>query len=297
MTSTTPKSSDTPRVSVGIPVFNGAKLLRDTLENLERQSFSDIAVFISDNGSTDATPDICAEFARKDSRFHHIRQPENIGALPNFFAVRDHGISPLYMWRAFDDISDDNYIEELVKVHDRDPGTILATCDVIREGSPGTPERVYPYTVKPDGNRLWRTYLQILHNSTSWYYGLWEYETLVGIANRVREGFPDEWAFDQLVLLGVALKDGVRGTRTTTFRQRKIIETRDYIPRPKPTYPEMHARNARFSGVAYGLIAESNLSVAQKRVLTALVPYYTRKRCDAGPRLLRARIKMLLGKD
>jgi len=282
---------NTPRVTIGIPVFNGAKLLRDTLENLERQTFGDFQVFICDNCSTDATPDICQEFVGRDSRFHHIRHKKNIGALPNFLAARDQGTTPLFMWRAFDDVTDDNYIEELIKVHDSDPGTILATCDVYRDGSPGTPERFYPYTVKKDGLRLPRLYQQMLRNSASWYYGLWRHDVLVEITDRVVQGYPDEWAYDQLVLFGVALKDGVRGTRTTTFHQRKIIETRDYIPRPKPSYAEMSGRVSRFSKVSYDLVQESDLTEMQKALMRLIVPYYARKRCHNMIRLLKAWIK------
>jgi len=280
------------RVSIGIPVFNGAKLLEETLENLEQQSFRDFNVYISDNCSTDATPDICQKFVKRDTRFHHIRQSENIGALPNFLAARNLARSPLFMWRAFDDLSADNYIEKLVDVHERDRTTLLATCDILREASPGTKSRFYPYTEKTTGPRLPRFYRQVLRNSASWYYGLWRYDALVEITDRVRQGFPDEWAFDQLTLFGCALRDGIRGTKETSFRQRKIIETRDYIPRIRPTYEEMTARNSRFSAVCYDLIAESDLTSGQKAIVRKFVPYYTLKRCDSASRIIRARLKM-----
>lgn len=51
------------------------------------------------------------------------------------------------MWRAFDDISADNYIEKLVDVHSVHPETMLAVSDVLREASSGTPERLYPQSV------------------------------------------------------------------------------------------------------------------------------------------------------
>jgi len=289
-----PAEKGAPRVTVGMPVFNGAKLLRDTLENLERQSFGDFQVFICDNGSTDATPEICQDFARRDSRFHHVRSDVNIGALPNFFKARDQGTTPLFMWRAFDDVADDNYIEELVKVHDGDPGTLLATCDVYRDGSPGTPQRFYPYTVPTDGARLVRLYRQMLRNSASWYYGLWRHDSLIEITDAVLKGYQDEWAFDQLVLFGVALKDGVRGTRTTTFHQRKIIETRDYIPRPKPSYAVMSGRVSRFAATGQALLAASDLTASQKAVMRLIIPYYARRRCHNMSRLFKARIKAMV---
>ena len=47
-----------PRISVVIPVHNGAKTLRRTLESLHRQQFTDFEVIVVDDGSTDGSPDL-----------------------------------------------------------------------------------------------------------------------------------------------------------------------------------------------------------------------------------------------
>jgi glycosyltransferase involved in cell wall biosynthesis len=73
-----------PTVSFGVPVYNGHRHLRETLDSLLAQTYSDFELIISDNASTDATPDICQEYASRDSRIQYHRQTENVGAPENW---------------------------------------------------------------------------------------------------------------------------------------------------------------------------------------------------------------------
>jgi hypothetical protein len=69
-----------PRLSVGLPVYNGQNYLSQSLDALLGQSYPDFELIISDNASTDATPEICRRYAATDSRIRYLRQPRNIGA-------------------------------------------------------------------------------------------------------------------------------------------------------------------------------------------------------------------------
>jgi glycosyltransferase involved in cell wall biosynthesis len=77
------------RVSVAVPVYNGALLIAESLNCIVNQTMQDFEVIMSDNASTDGTSEICVAFARKDSRFRHVRHDTNVGAVKNFFFVRD----------------------------------------------------------------------------------------------------------------------------------------------------------------------------------------------------------------
>lgn len=57
------------RVSLVIPVYNGEKLLRETLASVERQTFSDFECICVNDGGGDHSLDIIGEFARRDARF------------------------------------------------------------------------------------------------------------------------------------------------------------------------------------------------------------------------------------
>lgn len=73
-----------PRVSVIIPVYNVEKYLRACLDSVVNQTLRDIEIICVDDGSTDSSPAILAEYAAKDCRVKVITQPKsNAGAARN----------------------------------------------------------------------------------------------------------------------------------------------------------------------------------------------------------------------
>ena len=79
------KQMNSPLVSIGMPVFNGEKSLARALDALLEQDYSNIEVIVSDNGSSDRTPEICQEFLKKDSRVKYYHSPKNLGLLVSSF--------------------------------------------------------------------------------------------------------------------------------------------------------------------------------------------------------------------
>ena len=69
-----------PRVSIGMPVYNGAAFLKESLDSLLSQTYGDFELIISDNASTDETESICRSYAAGDPRVRYQRQEENRGA-------------------------------------------------------------------------------------------------------------------------------------------------------------------------------------------------------------------------
>jgi hypothetical protein len=121
----------TPVVSVGLPVFNGAAHLREALDCLLHQTFSDVEIIISDNASTDATAEICQEYVAADSRVRYFRQEHNMGAFSNFDFVLTRATGQYFMWAACDDWWAPSCIEQLLKLHqDGGPDVVLSFCDV-----------------------------------------------------------------------------------------------------------------------------------------------------------------------
>lgn len=66
------------QIDVLLPVYNGERYLEASLRSIEHQTLRDFRCLILDDGSTDATPEICARFAERDARFEILRK-DNTG--------------------------------------------------------------------------------------------------------------------------------------------------------------------------------------------------------------------------
>jgi glycosyltransferase involved in cell wall biosynthesis len=105
-------------VTVGLPVYNGARYLPSALEALAAQTYADLEIVISDNCSTDETEEICRAFAAQDERVRYIRRTENRGAAWNFNSVVTESSSPYFKWAAADDVLAPECVERCVAVLD-----------------------------------------------------------------------------------------------------------------------------------------------------------------------------------
>ncbi len=115
-----------PRLAIGVPVYNGERFLREAVESLLAQTFTDFQVVICDNASTDSTEQIGRELAARDPRVRYHRNPENIGAAPNFnhvFGLCDK--TEFFKWAAADDTLEPTYLERCIEILDKDPGAVI----------------------------------------------------------------------------------------------------------------------------------------------------------------------------
>jgi len=82
-----------PKISIGLPIHNGSTLynniplIRQRLDSILSQTFTDFELIISDNASTDSTPEICQEYAKKDKRIKYFRQEIIMDFIPHFKSV------------------------------------------------------------------------------------------------------------------------------------------------------------------------------------------------------------------
>ena len=66
-----------PRISIVIPVYNTEQYLKECLDSLIRQTMRDIELICVNDGSTDGSRAILAEYAEKDERIRLIDQPNS----------------------------------------------------------------------------------------------------------------------------------------------------------------------------------------------------------------------------
>ena len=114
-----------PKVSVGLPVFNGERYLAESIESSLVQSFTDFELIISDNGSTDGTAQICAHYAQKDSRVRVLRVEANQGAAWNYNRVFESARGCYFRWAPSDDTFHPESLAECVATLDAHPDVVL----------------------------------------------------------------------------------------------------------------------------------------------------------------------------
>ena len=117
---------NTPLVTIGLPVYNGAHYLRTTLDSLLAQTWQDFALIIWDDASTDESYEIACSYARKDNRLTVRRHDTNVGMINNFGSVVRAASSPFFMWASDHDIWEPAFIEKLVAEIQEDKKVVLA---------------------------------------------------------------------------------------------------------------------------------------------------------------------------
>lgn len=114
-----------PRVSIGMPVYNGEKYLPETLDSILAQTFTDFELVICDNASTDGTADICRAYAERDGRIRYHRNATNLGAAPNYNLAFNLSCGKYFKWNAHDDPIAPTYLEKCVTLLDDVPEAIM----------------------------------------------------------------------------------------------------------------------------------------------------------------------------
>lgn len=115
-----------PRVSIGMPIYNGEPYLTQALDSILDQTFREFELVVSDNASTDRTPEIVRAYADRDPRVRYHRSPENRGASRNYWHALELSRGRYFRWAAADDVSGPESLERCVEVLDSEPDVVLA---------------------------------------------------------------------------------------------------------------------------------------------------------------------------
>lgn len=117
----------TPKVSVCIPVYNRPDYVAEAIESVLQQTYKDFELIITDNCSTDNTPEVIKSYAAKDNRVKYYRNQYNMIIASNInramLLARGKYIKPLF--------SDDKFaprcLELFVDALDNHPKVSLVT--------------------------------------------------------------------------------------------------------------------------------------------------------------------------
>ena len=209
-------------VTIGVPVFNAEEHIAECLDCLCSQSFEDIEILVSDNGSTDRTVEIVETVARRDRRVRLLRQPFNIGVLHNYRAVLMQADTPFFLWRADDDLSDTDFVAKLKAALSVMPDNQLAAPTIttqrdvsVSDKTDRFPLEAWRQTELP-GDIACRLELA----NASWFYGMWRTPYLQMAYTTLTSRFGFAYAHDPLLVAGAVMDDVIVGVPDTEFVQR-----------------------------------------------------------------------------
>lgn len=285
-------ASRVPHVVIGVPVLNGALYLERCLKALTAQDHRDLAILVSDNASTDATPEIAARFAAADPRVRVIRQQRTLPVAEHFLAVRDAADCRYFAWRAHDDWCDANWVSALAGLLDRDRAAKLAVSRVVLLGEDNRLVREIRF---PEQLGLgWRDRVRLLTMAPpQWIYGLFRIDALREIDAAVRPRYPHIWSQDFAFLMRAALVGGMVGTNGTCFYSLKSLSSRQiYFP---THWRQAWRHYADFWTVAREAARDSSLPLAARLQLYAVLPSYTRGRTEKLRRIARGWLNEQMG--
>ena len=148
-----------PRVAVALPVYNGARYLAGALDALRAQTETRWVAVVSDNGSTDATPEIVRRAVTEDARVRYVRNDVNLGANANFnrsMALAVETGAPYVRWAAHDDLPHPGYLAACADALDARPDAVGAHSWIALVDDDGAP---YPFSEAAGGftppDRVW----------------------------------------------------------------------------------------------------------------------------------------------
>ena len=161
------RESQKPRVSVGMPVFNGEAHIDQAIRAILDQTYTNIELVICDNASTDRTAEICTRYAGLDSRIRYHRNDENIGAAPNFNLAFRLSSGTYFRWAAHDDLIAPTFLESCVDCLERARDAVLCHSRVRFIDSSGSEIGAYdidlPHTGLADPAARFRELLLVDH--------------------------------------------------------------------------------------------------------------------------------------
>jgi len=168
-----------PRLSIGLPVYNGESLLAEAVEALLGQSYKDFELIIADNASTDGTAEICRSYEAQDARIRYIRHPKNIGMVANHNFLVGVARGEFFKWGSHDDLYGGDYLQRCVDALDEHPEAVLAHSWCVLMNEAGDLIQFFKYpeaTASPQAPQRFRSLL--FDGPSDWTYAVFRTSVL-----------------------------------------------------------------------------------------------------------------------
>lgn len=204
-------------VSIGLFTRNGAKTLARTLDSLLAQTYPDFELIISDNVSTDNTPQICQEYAAKDLRIRYIRQEKGLSAAENQTFVLRAAKGEYFMWASDDDLWSPDFIKVLLEKLQKNPeyNVAMGSYDILWSNGNLKYKVVFNGDLDTTKQIHEQVFKKMIFDSPIhvFIYGLYRRDFLLGIMRR----FPSCARPDRILMCEVALSSRFYSVEPTLF--------------------------------------------------------------------------------
>jgi glycosyltransferase involved in cell wall biosynthesis len=199
-----------PKVTVGIPVFNGERFIERAMRCFLDQDFDDIELIVADNASTDNTLEICREIASVDSRIQTLTSDCNMGAAPNFNRLVDAARGEYFKWAAHDDWCSSDFLSTMLSHFASNPHAVLCYAPMAVEDDSGQIYRLHDdillHLQSDDLRSRYHDILYNLHDPTPLIFGLIRADVLRRTGRIPNAPEPDRLLLNELVLYGHLLR-------------------------------------------------------------------------------------------
>ncbi len=146
-------ASPLPLVSIGMPLYNAARYLREAVDALLDQDYANLEIIFCDDASTDETAAICADYVAADPRCRYSRNERNLGAAGNFNRAFALSTGEFFMWAAFDDLRQPRYVRLCLEALQKQPGAVMCCSDVEFIDEDGAPLDLGSYALERPAGR------------------------------------------------------------------------------------------------------------------------------------------------
>ena len=215
-----------PLVSIGLPVYNGEHYIARAIESLLAQDYALIELIISDNASTDRTPEICREYAAKDSRVHYHRNSTNLGVVKNFNRVFELASGDYFMWAGDHDLRAPTYVSRCMEIMATDPSVVLCCSQTVRVAPDGSHSAIIPPRLDTRGLAV-VTRFQLVIWSLSYCYQT--YGLIRSDALKRTQLFRDTIGPDAVLLTELALLGAFAYVPELLFYMRQMPDAGDWV--------------------------------------------------------------------
>ena len=213
------------RVFIGLPVHNGEAFIQTAIESVEKQTFRDWKLLVSDNASTDDTQRICQNAAARDDRIAYRRFSDNQGATVNYSTLLASAVGEYFVWIASDDIWKPEFLETCVNLLDGDQEKGMAFTGFVNVDTYGQTIRTYPDFSRFGQGSMFGDVGRFLLDpeimgKANLIYSVYRLET----ARKAWEASPlsDHWGADVCFVLAALSRTGLATNTRVLFRKRLV---------------------------------------------------------------------------